>query len=91
MFGIISCKEHCEEPVETGLIDEDLNGLEQDDPRVIDAVKSRLIPPSDKSYNFSKQHVDLKGQFNQAEIVAKLFDGKKDGFFIEAGYCIFIY
>ena len=88
LFTCGTCTEDCAEEVETGLIDEVLNGLEQEDTQVVEAVKSRLIPPPspNKRYNFSQETVHLQGQFDQVEIVAKLFEGKNNGFFIEAGY-----
>ena len=84
-FELLDCSEECQIPTETGFIDPDLNGLNQEDPRLIEAVKSRLISPSEKVYNFSKQDVNVQGQFDQAIILAELFGDKRDGFFIEAG------
>jgi len=42
--------------VECGFIDESLNGLDQEDIRVIEAVSERLIQPAPVSvpYNFTK-------------------------------------
>lgn len=40
---------------------------------------------SDKPYNFTNKNPDLKGQYDQAEIVSDLFKDQKNGFFIEAG------
>ncbi len=45
--------------IETTHIEEDLNGLDQEDPRLIEAVRSRLIEPSpdDLQYVFRQNDV----------------------------------
>ena len=52
-----------------GLIDEALNSLEQDDPRLVEAVRERyLVPPSTQPYNWGKRHrsrLELGGQYGQ--------------------------
>ena len=59
-------------------------GSKQDDPKLIDKIKELIDPPSTQEYNFVKKP-DLTGQFGQAVEIEKLFGGKKNGFFIEAG------
>ena len=86
-----NCKGECQIPTETGFIEEDLNGLSQEDSGLIEAIKSRLISPSKNRYNFSKPDVNVQGQFDQAIILAELFGDKTDGFFIEARYFSFEY
>ena len=63
-----------------------LVGLHQDDEKLIKAIKSKYLnfPEKDLPYNFTKSP-DIKGQWGQAEALEKLFKGKKNGFFIEAG------
>ena len=72
---------------EVGVIDESLNNLEQDDPKLVQILKEKyLIPPSQEAYNFSKKaHLDLRGQFGQPLLIEHMLNGKKNGFFIEAG------
>ena len=66
-------------------------GLHQDNPRLIETITKRfLVPPNlTKDYNLTKHQAShlniLEGQVGQAAEVAKLFKGKKNGFFIEAG------
>ena len=55
-------------------INESLNELRQDDPRLINILRDQyLIPPSTLPYNFSNNELDLKGQFGQANFVYKHF------------------
>ena len=50
-----------------GVINETLNHLEQDDPRLVQAVKNHYLRrPSTEPHNFSKAHLELDGQFGQA-------------------------
>ena len=56
-------------------IDESLNGLRQDDPKLIQLIRDHyLIPPSNLPYNFSNPDLPkLQGQFGQAKYVADTF------------------
>ena len=72
------------------LIDHSLTGLHQNDPYLIQKIKSDYLirPQTEKPYNFTdlnKNNKDLGGQFGQATEIAKLFNKKENGFFIEAG------
>ena len=75
------------EPGLSTIIDETLNGLQQNDPRLIEIVRKRLIRPADppKPYNFSVTNPDLDGQYDQVLGLRKLLDHEKGGFFVEAG------
>lgn len=69
----------------------DLNGLSQEDPELIKAIKEEvLIKPSKEKINLKNgpSAKRLKGQFDQvtkAEEILKINESKKKGFFIEAG------
>ena len=67
MSSVASFQVDCPETV--GLIDEALNSLEQDDPRLVEAVRERyLVPPSTQPYNWGKRHrsrLELGGQYGQ--------------------------
>lgn len=69
----------------------DLIGLDQDDPALIEAIKSQiLLPPSKHPIKVSESSLSgqkIKGQFGQAGVVDRLVSRKKSGFFIEAGAC----
>ena len=55
-------------------IDNSLNELRQDDPKLINILKERyMISPSKMPYNFSRANVDLGGQYGQAAYIAKTF------------------
>ena len=56
-------------------IDESLNSLRQDDPKLIQLIRDHyLIPPSNLPYNFSNPDLPkLQGQFGQAKYVADTF------------------
>ena len=58
-----------------------------DDEHLIRTIeKTLLIPPNtEKRYNFTDDKNNDKSQFGQDEKVAKLFNYKRNGFFIEAG------
>ena len=68
-----------------------LTGLHQDNPKLVETITKRfLVPPNlTKDYNLTRHQAShlniLEGQVGQADEVAKLFKGKKNGFFIEAG------
>ena len=64
-FGKLSCLN----------IDESLNALRQDDPKLIQLIRDHyLIPPSTLSYNFTNPNLPkLQGQFGQAKYVADTF------------------
>ena len=68
----------------------DVNGLHQDDPKLIDFIKNHVLVPPDSlpldTLSLSKKR--LMGQFEQVPMVEKLLGLKKKkqkGFFIEAG------
>jgi len=63
-----------------------LVGLHQDDEKLIEAIKNKFLnfPKKGLPYNFTKSP-EIKGQTGQAVALEKLFKGKKNGFFIEAG------
>ncbi|KHJ42316.1 hypothetical protein D918_07655 [Trichuris suis] len=59
-----------------------------DDPRLLEHVRKHyLIPPASRSepYNLVDSGRIFFAQKKQDQVVAKLFNGKKNGFFIEAG------
>ncbi|TRY79517.1 hypothetical protein TCAL_09333 [Tigriopus californicus] len=78
-------------------IDESLNELDQDDPKLIEIIRTKyLTPPSTKGYDFDystrfrsddeDQYPYIQGQYLQPPLIDKLFNRSKwDGFFIEAG------
>ena len=68
-------------------IDESLNGLQQDDPALIEVVRNLLIQPADQDvpYNFSGPEPGLMGQFGQVEDLMDILGKQKEGFFVEAG------
>ena len=64
----------------------------QENDELISYARSLLDPPSSSSYNFTKisgsgegQDRQLMGQYGQLGKVVQLFNGKKNGFFIECG------
>ena len=61
-------------------------GLHQDDPLLIKAIQARYLSfhNNNSPYNLST-NPNLEGQYGQAKAVEKIFRGKKNGFFIEAG------
>ena len=57
-------------------IDNSLNSLHQDDPRLIEIIKNHyLYPPVYKDYGFSRKNPALEGQFRQASYIANTFFG----------------
>ena len=64
-----------------------LNCFEQDDPVLVDAVRTMLVPPSTKEYNFQNLKKNINGEVGQALDAEFLVFGDdfKNGFFIEAG------
>ena len=57
-------------------IDESLNSLHQDDPKLIEIIKKHYLhPPSSEEYNFSSSNPDVNGQFGQAMYIANTFFG----------------
>ena len=66
-------------------IDSRFSDQAENDLSLIETIKSELLePPTEKPYNLSAE-IQLEGQYNQAAIVEKLFDGLRNGFFVEAG------
>ena len=65
---------------------EDVIGLHQDDPLLIKAIQEKYLTFHNEgsTYNLST-NPKLDGQFGQADTIEKLFRGKKNGFFVEAG------
>ena len=65
---------------------EDLIGLHQDDPLLIKTIQEKYLTfhKEGSTYNLST-NPKLDGQFGQADTIEKLFRGKKNGFFVEAG------
>ena len=65
---------------------EDVIGLHQDDPLLIKAIQEKYLTfhKEGSTYNLST-NPKLDGQFGQADTIEKLFRGKKNGFFVEAG------
>ena len=85
LFFIICCLRKL---VYTSEVTESLIGKSAyDDEHLIRTIKNTLlIPPNtEKPYNFTDDKNNDKSQFVQDEIVAKLFNYKRNGFFIEAG------
>ena len=69
-----------------------LNESSQENDKLISYARGLLDPPSTSDYNFTKisgegegQDGLLMGQYGQLGKVVQLFDGKKNGFFIECG------
>ena len=55
-------------------INEALNKLRQDDPKLIDILKANyIVPPSQMPYNFSRSDNDIGGQYGQAKYIANTF------------------
>merc|ERR1739844_272344 len=65
---------------------EDVIGLHQDDPLLIKTIQEKYLTfhKERSTYNLST-NPKLDGQFGQADTIEKLFRGKKNGFFVEAG------
>ena len=65
---------------------EDVIGLHQDDPLLIKTIQEKYLTyhKEGSTYNLST-NPKLNGQFGQADTIEKLFRGKKNGFFVEAG------
>ena len=65
---------------------EDVIGLHQDDPLLIKTIQEEYLTyhKEGSTYNLST-NPKLDGQFGQADTIEKLFRGKKNGFFVEAG------
>jgi hypothetical protein len=93
-----SCRKGVETTADGVNIYWDLNGLDQDDPVLIQALKDQvLIPPDNQPLNltYTASMKNLNGQFSQPKTVEKLlrklWTKKKwkkkvgNGFFIEAG------
>ena len=62
---IVESNKISDEAIEVvGEIDESLNELEQDDPKLIEAIKEKyLVPPSKEPYNFTNNaNVDMSGE-----------------------------
>ena len=60
-------------------IDDTLNEMRQDDPRLIEIIRNfYLIPPSKLPYNFSSPSPDLRGQINQAKDIYDNFFKDRD-------------
>ena len=62
---IVESNKISDEAIEVvGDIDESLNELEQDDPKLIEAIKEKyLVPPSKEPYNFTNNaNVDMSGE-----------------------------
>ena len=67
-------------------ISTDLLGLSQDNNELIEIIQDKLIlKPSSEEYNLSDPKLWIKGQHGQPFEVEKIFKGKKNGFYIEAG------
>ncbi|XP_023327396.1 protein Star [Eurytemora carolleeae] len=71
-------------------IDFDTFKFEQDDPKLVEYVKSRLLiktgTSSGQNLNLSRRSSNMRGQFDQAVEVDQIYNSSlRDGFFIEAG------
>ena len=64
-----------------------LNCLEQDDPRLVEAVRRRLVDHNKGEYNFTNAEENIGGEVGQPlEVDRLVFGGElKNGFFLEAG------
>ena len=66
-----------------------LNGMQQDDPTLIEVIKNHiLIRPNDKGLNLKEEEKMLDGQYDQVPLIEKVLGltrGKDPGFYIEAG------
>ena len=82
---LITLAQACQEQTD---IYHDLIGLDQQDPVLIDALKTKiLIPPSKKplSLTMALSRKNLDGQFGQVSKVDNILKAPKAGFYIEAG------
>ena len=74
-----------------GTSNKNLMGLHQDNLRLVETITKRFLvsPDLTKDYNLTRHqssHLNiLEGQVGQVDEILKLFKGKKNGFFIEAG------
>ena len=74
-----------------GNVNKTWTGLHQDNPILVETITKRFLvsPNLTKDYNLTRHQANylnkLEGQVGQSAEVAKLFRGKKNGFFIEAG------
>ena len=59
--------------------------VDEEDPKLIEFVKSLIYSPSTKPLNLSNPNRKDFSQFGEAAFVDQLYGGKKNGFLIEAG------
>ncbi|TRY79387.1 hypothetical protein TCAL_16065 [Tigriopus californicus] len=78
----------CLAPRDLSNVNESLNHLEQDDPKLVEAIRTKyLLAPSVEKYNFTNQeHLKFRGQHGQPLVIDQMFSHSlRKGFFIEAG------
>ncbi len=63
-------------------------GVDEDDPELIEFVKSLIIPPSTKQYNFERQNQPNGdySQHHQSTYIDEILKQKTDGFYIGMKY-----
>ena len=62
-----------------------LSDISDDDPKLLEYLKTRVIPPPPLSSKLQLAEPVHSGQIGQAEEVLKYFNNKKNGIFVEAG------
>ncbi|XP_064119121.1 protein Star-like [Macrobrachium nipponense] len=64
----------------------DFKGADQEDPQLLEYIRRELlVPPSVHPYNLTNPGTVHFSQFNQSKIANALFNGMRDGFFVEVG------
>ncbi|KAK4304744.1 hypothetical protein Pmani_023320 [Petrolisthes manimaculis] len=62
-----------------------VEGLEQDDPKLITYIRQRLVPPSIEPYKLNNPRKKDSSQFSQPKVLNKITHDMKQGFFVELG------
>ena len=62
-----------------------LSDISDDDPKLLEYLRTRIIPPPPSTSKLELAEPVHSGQIGQAEEVLKYFDNKKNGIFVEAG------
>ncbi|XP_066965704.1 protein Star-like [Macrobrachium rosenbergii] len=61
-------------------------GADQEDPKLLEYIRRELlVPPSVHPYNLANPGAVHFSQFNQSRIASAMFNGMRDGFFVEVG------
>ena len=62
-----------------------LSDISDDDPKLLEYLRTRIIPPPPSTSKLELAEPVHSGQIGQAEEVLKYFNNKKNGIFVEAG------